>query len=115
MYGTTPFDKALHDDHGVVLQVYLARYRRLYRREARWDRGTLESGPWVASDATAMYYLLYGGPGCDGYPADANAQFNVVTRVGIWPPVGLAEMLNVGIATPLDPEGVTVVGADPIR
>jgi len=109
------FDKALDEDHGVVLEVHLSRYRRLYRREARWNRDTLEAGPWVASDATATYYAIYGGPECDGYAAGTDAQFNVVTRAGIWPPAGLAEMLNVGVATPLDPDEVSVVGASPIR
>jgi len=107
------FDKALDDDHGVVLEVHLTRYRRLYRREARWNRGTLEAGPWVASDATATYYAIYGGPECDGYAAGTDAQFNVVSHVGIWPPAGLAEMLNVSVATPLDPDEISVVGAAP--
>ena len=95
--------------------MHLSRYRRLYRREARWNRDTLEAGPWVASDATATYYARYGGPGCDGYAAGTDTQFNVVTRVGIWPPAGLAEMLNVSVATPLDPDEVSVVGATPRR
>jgi len=109
------FDKALDEDHGVVLEVHLSRYRRLYRREARWNRDTLEAGPWVASDATATYYAISGGPECDGYAIGANALFNVVSRVGIWPPAGLAEMLNVSVATPLDSDEVSVVGATPSR
>jgi hypothetical protein len=109
------FDKALDQDHGVLLEVHLSRYRRLYRREARWNRDTLEAGPWVGSDATATYYAIYGGPECDGYAAGPDTQFNVVSRVGIWPPAGLAEMLNVSVATPLDPEETRVIGATPSR
>jgi len=54
-------------------------------------------------------------PECDGYGAGTDAQFNVVARVGIWPPAGLAEMLNVSVATPLDPDEVSVVDASPSR
>ena len=50
---------------------------------------------------------------CDGYAEGTDAQFNVVTRVGIWPPAGLAAMLTMRIATPFDPDEVGVVGASP--
>ena len=104
------FDKALSQDHGVVLGVRLNRYRRLYRREARWNAGELEAGPWVSLDDTASYYAMYGGPDCEGYDIGAKVQFSVVSRVGIWPPAGVAEMLNISAASPLEPEELSVVG-----
>jgi hypothetical protein len=104
------FDKALDQDHDVVLALHLSRYRRLYRREARWNRGTLAADPWTTADQTANYYAMFGGPTCDGYAVGAQAQFSVVSRVGIWPPSGLAEMLDVNAAAPLEPDEVAVVG-----
>jgi hypothetical protein len=95
------FDQALAKERGVVIEVHVFRDSRLYQREARWNRGTLEARPWIAADKSRRYFATYAGADCKSYPIGVRSRFRVIGHIGIWPPASAAEMLVLKVAAPL--------------
>ncbi len=95
------FDQANADKHGVVIILHMQRFTRIFEKQARWNRGDLLAKGWTDTDQEVSYFASYSGADCAQYPVGTQVVLSVTGMTDIWPPYGIAEMLNVKTAEPL--------------
>ena len=105
------FDQAASAKPGVVIAVRLSRVTQFFEKQARWNRGDLMMKPWVTSDKEAKYFANYLGSSCAPYPLGTQTVLTATGNIGIWPPYGIAEMLNLKTAEPLSPKHMRLLAS----
>lgn len=95
------FDLANANKPGVVIVLHATRVTRIFEKQARWNRGDLLAKAWSDMGQEASYFASYSGADCAYYPAGTQVVLTATGMTGIWPPYGIAEMLDVKTAEPL--------------
>ena len=103
------FDKALAKDVGVVIEVHVFRYRKLYENQARWNRERQMVEPWIPVSEERTYFARYLGKDCANYAIGARSLLVATGHVAIWPPAYIAEMLELKVAEPLSAQAASLL------
>jgi hypothetical protein len=93
------FDEALAANPGVVVALHVRSVRRVFEGQAAWNKGALQPRPWHAVDADISYFVP--DSACGDFPSGTEALLVVRGIRGVWPPYGIAELLDMQLAEPL--------------
>ena len=95
-------DRALAERPGVVIDVHVLRLRQVFEKQAAWNRGELTAKPWAATDRNVAYFTDSPALACATSPAGTRVKLAVRGGTGIWPPQGIAEILDLREAEPAE-------------
>lgn len=95
------FDLAIAEKPGVIIVLHIARFTKGFEKQALWNRGELMMELWRSIDKDVSYFAHYAGNDCSQYPVGMHTTLTATGNIGIWPPYGTAEMLNVKTVEPL--------------
>jgi hypothetical protein len=95
-------ERRLRDDRGLVVDLQVARVRRVYENAKPWNKGSFVADPWAEKDESRQYYAKDSGTACVGYlQAGSVLYFPTSDPDQAWPPADVPDLLLLQILSPV--------------
>ena len=101
---TSEISQKLRGDRGLVIDMQVARVRRVYQNRKPWN-GSVFAQPWDEKGEARQYYAEEGSPSCADYVRTGSAlYFPTGGTAGSWPPAEVPILLGLQTLGPVPPQ-----------